>query len=223
MIRILIIFFLSITISFATVIRIDASSPEKLQTSYEKMIVSLDDEMQQKFALAMTTIGVVMSQRADLGGSQKVMEIINGKTALEIIAESKKLTGYIRKSEKIVKAEDSATFSKSVGNMLLSLPDGKREDFSEAIAKLMYDRENRKISESDFLKKVNGKTAEEIIEIAKDIEVPFAIANRRIEKKYEIEKLSDSELEKMGIKRKSTIDKKNDTLDFNNSLVPPSN
>ena len=156
MIRILIIFFLSITISFATVIRIDASSPEKLQTSYEKMIVSLDDEMQQKFALAMTTIGVVMSQRADLGGSQKVMEIINGKTALEIIAESKKLTGYIRKSEKIVKAEDSATFSKSVGNMLLSLPDGKREDFSEAIAKLMYDRENRKISESDFLKKVNG-------------------------------------------------------------------
>ncbi|MBO5254993.1 MAG: hypothetical protein J6B07_04125 [Opitutales bacterium] len=223
MIKFLIVFFLSTTISFATVIRIDASSPEKLQASYEKMIVSLDDEMQQKFALAMTTIGVVMSQRADLGGSQKIMEIINGKTALEIIAESKKLTGYIRKSEKIVRAEDSATFSKSIGNMLLSLPDEKRNDFSEAIAKLMYDRENRKIPESDFLKKVNGKSADEIIEIAKDIEVPFTIAKKNVKKEYKIEKLSDSELEKMGIKRNSTLDKKNDTLDFKNSLVPPSN
>lgn len=223
MIKFLIVFFLSTTISFATVIRIDASSPEKLQASYEKMIVSLDDEMQQKFALAMTTIGVVMSQRADLGGSQKIMEIINGKTALEIIAESKKLTGYIRKSEKIVRAEDSATFSKSIGNMLLSLPDEKRNDFSEAVAKLMYDRENRKIPESDFLKKVNGKSADEIIEIAKDIEVPFTIAKKNVKKEYKIEKLSDSELEKMGIKRNSTLDKKNDTLDFKNSLVPPSN
>ncbi len=223
MFRFLLILSLITCTSFASEVRIDASSPEKLQTSYAKMVTSLDDEMQQKFVLAMTTISVVMAQRPDLGGTQKAMEMINGKTADEIIAESRKLTGYIRRGQTILNASTSKEFSKSVGNMLVSLPDNKREKFSEAIAKLMFERERLDTPEKDFLKKLNGKTADEIIEIAKKIDVPFDILNRREEKKYDVEKLSDTELEKLGIKRKTNKDKKNDTLEFSNSLVPPSN
>ncbi len=218
--RTIFVFFLLCTSVLANQVRIDASSPEKLQASYAKMITTLDDEMQQKFALAMTTISVVMSQRPDLGGSAKAMEIINGKTADEIITESKKLTSFMRKAEKTLRANTANEFSSAVGNMLLSLPDGKREEFSEAVAKLLYDYEKKQISEADFLKKVNGKTAEEIIDIAKNIEVPFAILNNNKNKEYKIEKLSDQELEKLGIKKKPDTKKQQKFLEFKESLVP---
>ena len=65
--------------------RIDASSPKALERSYAKVIENLDDEAQQRFAVAMTTIGVVMAQRPDLGGSAKIKDMIDGKTADEII------------------------------------------------------------------------------------------------------------------------------------------
>ena len=208
-------------LGLASQLRIDASSPEKMQASYTKILASLDDEMQQKFALALTTIGVVMAQRADLGGSKKVMEMINGKTAEEIIAESKKLTGFIRRVKEVIKANSSAEFSTIVGNLLISLPDTKRTDFSEAIAKLLYQRQQKKITEEAFLKKVNGKTVDEIIEMAKDIEVPFEIANNRKPKDYKLEKLSDEQLEKMGIKKKNKKTQLEESLEYKNSLVPP--
>ena len=138
------IYLLTISLAIASELRIDATSPEKMQASYAKILASLDDDMQQKFALALTTIGVVMAQRADLGGSKKVMEMINGKTAQEIIAESKKLTGFVRRVKEVIKANTSAEFSTVVGNLLISLPEGKRENFSEAIAKLIYQREQQK-------------------------------------------------------------------------------
>ena len=76
----ILIYLLTISFAIASELRIDATSPEKMQASYAKILASLDDDMQQKFALALTTIGVVMAQRADLGGSQKIMDMINGKT-----------------------------------------------------------------------------------------------------------------------------------------------
>ena len=215
------IYLLTISLAIASELRIDATSPEKMQASYAKILASLDDDMQQKFALALTTIGVVMAQRADLGGSQKIMEMINGKTAQEIIAESKKLTGFVRRVKEVVKANTSAEFSTVVGNLLISLPEGKRENFSEAIAKLIYQREQQKTTESDFLKKVNGKTVDEIIEMAKDINVPFEIANNRKQKDYKLEKLSDKDLKKLGIKKNTSKKQNEDSLEYKNSLVPP--
>jgi type III secretion system FlhB-like substrate exporter len=215
------IYLLTISLAIASELRIDATSPEKMQASYAKILASLDDDMQQKFALALTTIGVVMAQRADLGGSQKIMEMINGKTAQEIIAESKKLTGFVRRVKEVIKANTSAEFSTVVGNLLISLPEGKRENFSEAIAKLIYQREQQKTTESDFLKKVNGKTVDEIIEMAKDINVPFEIANNRKQKDYKLEKLSDKDLKKLGIKKNTSKKQNEDSLEYKNSLVPP--
>ncbi len=215
------IYILTISLAIASELRIDATSPEKMQASYAKILASLDDDMQQKFALALTTIGVVMAQRADLGGSQKIMEMINGKTAQEIIAESKKLTGFVRRVKEVIKANTSAEFSTVVGNLLISLPEGKRENFSEAIAKLIYQREQQKTTESDFLKKVNGKTVDEIIEMAKDINVPFEIANNRKQKDYKLEKLSDKDLKKLGIKKNTSKKQNEDSLEYKNSLVPP--
>ena len=63
--------------------RIDASSPKALERSYAKVIENLDDEAQQRFAVAMTTIGVVMAQRPDLGGSAKIKDMIDGNPLLK--------------------------------------------------------------------------------------------------------------------------------------------
>ncbi len=221
MIRFLTTLLLSTSVIFAQV-RIDASSQETLQKSYAQMIESLDIDKQQKFALAMTIIGVAMSQRPDLGGSAKVMEIINGKTADEIIAESKKLTAFTQVNQTVVKANTSKEFSESVGKILITLPEEKRADFSEAVAKLMYEMEQKKIPEAEFLKRVNGKDADEIIEIGKKIDLPFFSSNNRDNLDYSIEEVSPEKLKELGIKK----DKKQKTpnnieaLDFNTSLVP---
>jgi len=60
-----------------------------------------------------------------------------------------------------------------------------------------------------------------IIEMAKDIEVPFEVANNRKPKDYKLEKLSDEQLEKMGIKKKNKKTQLEESLEYKNSLVPP--
>ena len=203
--------------------RIDASSPKALERSYAKVIENLDDEAQQRFAVAMTTIGVVMAQRPDLGGSAKIKDMIDGKTADEIIAESKKLTGQIKMNIGRIDGSSTKRFSETLGSMLISLPDGKRELFSEAAAKLIYERENKKMSEADFLKSVDGKTADEIIDMARAIELPFVVSPSRAQN-AQIERVSSKELkERFGIDSESKKENKEPqkALDFSNSLVPP--
>ncbi len=221
MVRVFFAFFLSVLTTIAQV-RIDASSPEKLQRSYADVIASLDVDNQEKFALAMTVIGVSLSQRSDLGGSKKIMEIINGKTAEEIIAESKKYTAYIKGTENVVKADNGSEFSQSVGKLLVSLSDTKRADFSEAIAKLMYEKEQKKTGDKEFLKMVNGKTADEIIDMAKHIQTPFLTSNKRDNLDYSIEEASSEDLKKFGIKptKKQKTPNNVEVLDFSKSLVP---
>ena len=218
----LIIFTWLIAIAQPTEPRIDASTPEKLQSSYAKIIASLDETTQQNFAIAMTTISVVLSQRKDLGGSEKLKEIIDGKTAKEIIAQSRTLTGYVKTNQKFIDASNAKHFSESLGAVLLSLPEAKRADFSEAIAKLMYERERNKTPEADFLKTVDGKNPDEIIEMAKNIDIPFLAGTRRDYRDYSIERLSTEELQKRGIKPKETSksENKQEFLDFNKSLAP---
>ena len=70
--------------------RIDASDPKKLQDSFMKMLSSLDGNTQQKFAAAMATIGVYYMQDAR-NSKEGMKEAIDGKTAEEIIAISRKL------------------------------------------------------------------------------------------------------------------------------------
>lgn len=202
--------------------RIDASTPESLQRTYGAALAALGDDDQQKFALAMTTIGLVFSQRPDLGGSKRAMETINGKTAAEIIAEARRLTGYVRRGVKTVDGSGAAKFSESVGNILLSLPESKQADFSEAVAKILYRRESEKIADAEFFKSVDGKTADELIEFAATIDVPFLSGNRRAQKNYSLEKLNRQEAEKMGIRGGKGGEAKKEYLDFSESLVPPS-
>ncbi len=221
MIRFLAVFFISVSITFGQ-IRIDASSQEALQKSYEKLIASLDVDEQQQFALAMTIIGVAMSQRADLGGSAKIMKIIDGKTAKEIIEESKKFTAFAQNSQTIIKANTKEEFSTSVGNILVSLPEKKRGEFSEAIAKLIYEMEQKKTPESDFLKRVNDKSVDDIIEIGKTINLPFFSTNQRDNLDYSIEEVSHEKLKKLGIdtRKKQKTSNEIEVLDFRESLVP---
>ena len=75
----------------AGALKIDASTPQNLERSYAKIVAALDEDAQQRFALAMTTIAVALSQRPDLGGSEKIREIIDGKTPDEIIDLARKV------------------------------------------------------------------------------------------------------------------------------------
>lgn len=202
--------------------RIDASSPEALQKSYAAVIAALDDDMQQKFALAMTTISVVMSQRPDLGGSEKVLEMLNGKTAEEVIAQSRKLTVYVKRGQTAMKADTLQQFSESAGNILLSLPEDKRAEFSDAVAKLIYDKQISKLSDAEFLRRVNGKTSDEIVALAARLNLPFQTASDRDGKNYTLEKISPEQAEEFRKKNNQPAPKKQaqEFLDFGQSLVP---
>ncbi len=202
--------------------RIDASSPETLQKSYAAVIAALDDDMQQKFALAMTTISVVMSQRPDLGGSEKVLEMLNGKTAEEVIAQSRKLTVYVKRGQTAMKADTLQQFSESVGNILLSLPEDKRAEFSDAVAKLIYDKQISKLSDAEFLRRVNGKTSDEIVALAARLNLPFQTASDKDGKNYTLEKISPEQAEEFRKKNNQPAPKKQarEFLDFGQSLVP---
>ncbi len=202
--------------------RIDASSPETLQKSYAAVIAALDDDMQQKFALAMTTISVVMSQRPDLGGSQKVLEMLNGKTAEEVIAQSRKLTVYVKRGQTAMKADTLEQFSESVGNILLSLPEDKRAEFSDAVAKLIYDKQISKLSDAEFLRRVNGKTSDEIVAEAAKLNLPFQTVSDKNKKNYTLEKISPEQAEEFRKKNNPDAPKAEarEFLDFGQSLVP---
>ena len=187
----------------AGALKIDASTPQNLERSYAKIVAALDEDAQQRFALAMTTIAVALSQRPDLGGSEKIREIIDGKTPDEIIAEARKLTGFVRVSSLKINGGSAQKFSESAGRILVSLPPEKQPDFSDAVARLMYERENKKISEADFLKSVDGKTPDEIIDLARKVEVPFVVQKPTAAQKVDIEKISPADYEKYGIKREA--------------------
>lgn len=153
--------------------RIDASDPQKLQESYVNLLLALDDATQQSFAQAMAILGVVLSENPALGGDRKMKEILDGKTADEIIAAARRLTPYIGKHSDIVNAKDKAQFSASIGKVLVGLDAKKQAQFSEAVAKILYDAEKKKTPEADLMRRLDGKTADEIIKMAGDIDLPF--------------------------------------------------
>ena len=77
--------------------RIDGSSEESFQTSYERVRGSLEPDERERFEEAVRAIGVEdlrrFSEDADSdAATRSVLERLDGKTAGEIIAEAEALT-----------------------------------------------------------------------------------------------------------------------------------
>lgn len=167
--------------------RIDASTQEKLNDSFTKVLLALNDADQQNFASAMATIGVIVAEDKSENTQKKLFDIVHGKTASEIIAAARKLTPYIRKYSKIIDGTNEDTFNRSIGKLMVSLPLEKQGIFSESVAKLMYQAQQDKLEPSVLRKKLDGKTADEVIWLAEHINMPFSIVNSSSGKNKEVQ------------------------------------
>ena len=199
--------------------RIDASSSERLQESFINMMMALPDSMQQKFASAMTTLGLVFSQRPELGGNEEMLKLVAGKTADEIIAEARRLTPYLKQHSNIIDGRSADAFGQSVASVLVSLDTDKQTKFSEALAKLMYDFQKKGKTNEDLIKKLDGKTPEEVLEMAREIDAPFVSNSESSFKEFKLAPLSDEEVKKLKI---APQDGKSEEESLDTSLAPNS-
>lgn len=197
--------------------RIDASDPKKLQDSFMKMLSSLDGNTQQKFAAAMATIGVYYMQDAR-NSKEGMKEAIDGKTAEEIIAISRKLFPGIKQNTRIIDGSSREAFGRSVAELLITLPEDKQTAFSEAVAKIMYDNKKAGKNEDDIMKRLDGKTAEEVVELATGISTPFDNPAIQTPKDYTLRKMTEDEVKR--IRRTKTPG--NEQPDYESNLSPSS-
>ena len=107
-------------------LRLDASDAKKMQDSFMKMLSSLDGATQQKFAAAMATIGVYYMLDVRRGGNAEMGKAIDGKTAEEIIALSRRLFPGIKQNTKIIDGSSRDSFGRSVAEILVSQPPEKQ-------------------------------------------------------------------------------------------------
>jgi len=180
----------------AAKLRLDCSDDKKMQESVIAIIMSLDENTQQQFIAAMATIGVSGMQNPYATKPEGIKEMLNGKTADEIIALARKMAPNLRGNKFIVDAKDMQTFGKSVGEIMLSLEGKKRDDFSEAVAKLMYESQQKKEKPEELLKKLDGKTADEIISLAMGGEVPLSTGVETI-KQYQLDEVTKAQAEEI--------------------------
>lgn len=197
--------------------RIDASDPKKLQDSFMKILSSLDGNTQQKFAAAMATIGVYYMQDAR-NSKEGMKEAIGGKTAEEIIAISRKLFPGIKQNTRIIDGSSRESFGRSVAELLITLPEDKQTAFSEAVAKIMYDNKKAGKNEDDIMKRLDGKTAEEVVELATGISTPFDNPAIQTPKDYTLRKMTEEEVKR--IRRTKTPG--NEQPDYESNLSPSS-
>lgn len=197
--------------------RIDASDPKKLQDSFMKMLSSLDGNTQQKFAAAMATIGVYYMQDAR-NNKEGMKEAIDGKTAEEIIAISRKLFPGIKQNTRIIDGSSREAFGRSVAELLITLPEDKQTAFSEAVAKIMYDNKKAGKNEDDIMKRLDGKTAEEVVELATGISTPFDNPAIQTPKDYTLRKMTEDEVKRI----RRTKPPGNDQPDYESNLSPSS-
>ena len=156
--------------------RIDATDNNTLQQSFFDALMSLDAEAQEKFSNAWVTISVMMSDPT-VGNSVLFREVMHGKSPDELIAISRKLIPISSDAKLIIDGSSSKAFGKSVGDILVSLDSSERADFSEAIAKILYDLgEDRK---GEILKMLDGKNAKEVVKLAGSIKTPFDAMKRK--------------------------------------------
>ena len=170
-----ILLFAAAVSAFGGAKKIDASSNEKLQETFFEALTAIEnDGQQQAFASAMATIGVVLSQKyGETAAHKKYVELVNGKTADEIVALAKSMSPQLRGTAKRVDGKSAESFNASVGRMLIGVSLDKQRRFSAAVAKIMYDAEQKKLTETDVAKMLDGKTVDEVIDFAAPIKTPF--------------------------------------------------
>lgn len=89
------------------------------------------------------------------------------------VALAKSMTPQLRGTAKRVDGKSAESFNASVGRMLIGVSLDKQRRFSAAVAKIMYDAEQKKLTETDVAKMLDGKTVDEVIDFAAPIKTPF--------------------------------------------------
>ena len=157
----------------ASKLRIDCTDEDTMQKTIMNIMMNLDDSMQKQFAAALATIGVAGMQNPDLTEPARIKNMLDGKNADEVIALSRRMAPNIRSNTRIIDGSSKESFSRTMGEIMVSLDVEKQSKFSEAIALLMYESQKKGETHLDLAKRLDGKNADEVIALAFNKGVPI--------------------------------------------------
>ena len=180
----------------ASKLRIDCTDEDTMQKTIMNIMMNLDDSMQKQFAAALATIGVAGMQNPDLTEPARIKNMLDGKNADEVIALSRRMAPNIRSNTRIIDGSSKESFSRTMGEIMVSLDVEKQSKFSEAIALLMYESQKKGETHLDLAKRLDGKNADEVIALAFNKGVPIPKNYEEI-KEFELSAVSKSEAEKI--------------------------
>lgn len=180
----------------ASKLRIDCTDEDTMQKTIMNIMMNLDDSMQKQFAAALATIGVAGMQNPDLTEPARIKNMLDGKNADEVIALSRRMAPNIRSNTRIIDGSSKESFSRTMGEIMVSLDVEKQSKFSEAIALLMYESQKKGETHLDLAKRLDGKNADEIIALAFNKGVPIPKNYEEI-REFELSAVSKSEAEKI--------------------------
>ena len=180
----------------ASKLRIDCTDEDTMQKTIMNIMMNLDDSMQKQFAAALATIGVAGMQNPDLTEPARIKNMLDGKNADEVIALSRRMAPNIRSNTRIIDGSSKESFSRTMGEIMVSLDVEKQSKFSEAIALLMYESQKKGETHLDLAKRLDGKNADEVIALAfnKGVPIPKNYEEIRV---FELSAVSKSEAEKI--------------------------
>ena len=180
----------------ASKLRIDCTDEDTMQKTIMNIMMNLDDSMQKQFAAALATIGVAGMQNPDLTEPARIKNMLDGKNADEVIALSRRMAPNIRSNTSIIDGSSKESFSRTMGEIMVSLDVEKQSKFSEAIALLMYESQKKGETHLDLAKRLDGKNADEVIALAFNKGVPIPKNYEEI-REFELSAVSKSEAEKI--------------------------
>lgn len=180
----------------ASKLRIDCTDEDTMQKTIMNIMMNLDDSMQKHFAAALATIGVAGMQNPDLTEPARIKNMLDGKNADEVIALSRRMAPNIRSNTRIIDGSSKESFSRTMGEIMVSLDVEKQSKFSEAIALLMYESQKKGETHLDLAKRLDGKNADEVIALAFNKGVPIPKNYEEI-REFELSAVSKSEAEKI--------------------------
>ena len=180
----------------ASRLRIDCTDEDTMQKTIMNIMMNLDDSMQKQFAAALATIGVAGMQNPDLTEPARIKNMLDGKNADEVIALSRRMAPNIRSNTRIIDGSSKESFSRTMGEIMVSLDVEKQSKFSEAIALLMYESQKKGETHLDLAKRLDGKNADEVIALAFNKGVPIPKNYEEI-REFELSAVSKSEAEKI--------------------------
>ena len=180
----------------ASKLRIDCTDEDTMQKTIMNIMMNLDDSMQKQFAAALATIGVAGMQNTDLTEPARIKNMLDGKNADEVIALSRRMAPNIRSNTRIIDGSSKESFSRTMGEIMVSLDVEKQSKFSEAIALLMYESQKKGETHLDLAKRLDGKNADEVIALAFNKGVPIPKNYEEI-REFELSAVSKSEAEKI--------------------------